>query len=126
MRLANLFIWRGVAALMLLAPVLVLGCKRSSSSSSRSPVDASSNYVDPWQAKLDAMRRKYEANEAKLLADWRTAMGEVASGDLDADRLSREVSELVRLVSESTTKLESWNRDLRNELAQRGTTWGVQ
>jgi len=79
---------------------------------------------DPWQAQLDEMRKSYESNQIKLMVDWRRAVHDAQAGDLDADKLSQEISDLQQRLSEKRSQLDEWNRQLVAELDRRGLSHG--
>jgi hypothetical protein len=66
------------------------------------------------------MQKEYEANEAKMLADWRMAMKDAQSGELDAAKLDHEVQDLRQEIQQNQGVLAGWDRQLVDELARRG------
>jgi hypothetical protein len=104
--------WLAPALLMVLIE-LGLGCDRHSADKAPAP-------PDPWKAKLDALRAQYEANQATLLADWRSALRDAQAGDVDADKLAVEIANLRQRMGENQARLEGWDKELVTELHRRG------
>jgi hypothetical protein len=84
-----------------------------------SRVSTSTAVVDPWQAKLDQMRKEYAANESKMLADWRGAVKDAQAGDLDATKLDHEIKDLRQEVERNRQVLTNWDAQLADEVARR-------
>jgi hypothetical protein len=109
--------WReGIIVALVLPPIL-----GDCSGGTRS-VQAPPPPVDPWKAKLDQMRKDYEANEAKTLADWRQTVKDAQAGDVDALKIDHEIQDLRQEMAANQGALEGWDRELRNELQRRGIT----
>jgi hypothetical protein len=110
--------WRQTISAILVS-VILAGCNRRGRGSPATQAPPSPAVVDPWNEKLEQMRREYAANEAKMLADWRGAVKDAQAGDLDALKIDHEIQDLRQELKQNEGTLRNWDRQLIEELARR-------
>ena len=89
----------------------LVGCEKRA----QPPTPPNPNAV--WEQKLKEIREEYEKDQQKLQSDWRLALQDALKGDLDADQLAKEISDLRHQIEIDRNKIRDWDEQVKKQLA---------